>query len=147
PSSADGVRTDEDPNQGTLRIANRPYGENAEFPSKEIVDAGFLELVRYGIRRADDPLIEDSLKVVDTLLKVETPAGPCWKRYNNDGYNQRDDATSFQGWGTGRTWQLLTGERRHYEVAAGSSGEPYLHAMECFAHGIGLLPEQIWDAP
>ena len=35
--------------------------------------AGFLELVRYGIRRADDPLIIDSLKVVDAVLKTDLP--------------------------------------------------------------------------
>ena len=40
-----------------------------------MIDAGFLELVRYGIRRADDPLIVESLKVVDHCLKYETPYG------------------------------------------------------------------------
>ena len=43
------------------------------FPANEIVDAGFLELVRYGIRSANDPIIKDSLRVVDAVLKVETP--------------------------------------------------------------------------
>ena len=33
-----------------------------------VVDAGFLELVRYGVRRPDDPLIVDSLKVVDAVV-------------------------------------------------------------------------------
>ena len=50
-----------------------------EFPAKDIVDAGFLELVRYGIRKADDPVIVDSLRVVDAVLKVDTPDGPCWR--------------------------------------------------------------------
>ena len=44
--------------------------------------AGFLELVRYGVRRADDPLIVDSLKVVDAVLKTRLPQGPGWRRYN-----------------------------------------------------------------
>src|SRR5215510_2018246 len=68
---------DEDPNCGTLVLANRRPGDRYEFPAKAIVDAGFLELVRYGIRSAHDPLIQDSLRVVDAVLKVETPFGPC----------------------------------------------------------------------
>ena len=68
---------------------------------------------------ADDPLMVDSLKVVDAVLKVDTPSGPCWKRYNHDGYGQRDDGTSFEGWGVGRPWPLLTLERAAYELAAG----------------------------
>ena len=71
------------------------------FPAKDIVDAGFLELVRYGIRKPDDALIVDSLRVVDAVLKVETPFGPCWHRYNNDGYGQREDGGPFAGWGRG----------------------------------------------
>ena len=102
-----------------VHINNRGPGEVVEFPAREIVDAGFLELVRYGVRRADDPLIVDSLKVVDHVLKVETPAGPCWRRYNHDGYGQRHDGGPFLGWGQGRAWPLLTGERAHYELAAG----------------------------
>ena len=38
----------EDPNSGILQIANLAPGTNNSFPAKEIVDAGFLELVRYG---------------------------------------------------------------------------------------------------
>jgi glucoamylase len=112
-----------------------------------IVDAGFLELVRYGIRNPHDPLIQDSLRVVDAVLKVETPLGPCWHRYNYDGFGQRGDGGSFSGWGIGRAWPLLTGERGHYELAAGRDAGPYLKALENFAVGIGLIPEQIWDAP
>jgi glucoamylase len=41
----------------------------------------------------------------------------------------------------------MTGERGHYEVAAGRDATPYLRALEQFAHGVGLIPEQIWDAP
>src|SRR5262245_14551212 len=138
---------DEDPNQGTLILANQPPGARFEFPAKEIVDAGFLELVRYGIRSADDPVIQDSLRVVDAVLKVDTPFGPCWRRYNHDGYGQRQDGGSYAGWGTGRPWPLLTGERGHYEIAAGRDAGPYLRALEHFAQGMGLIPEQIWDVP
>jgi glucoamylase len=138
---------DEDPDSGTLRLANQPPGARNEYPAHEIVDAGFLELVRYGIRSADDPIVQDSLRVVDALLKVDTPHGPCWRRYNHDGYGQRKDGGAFDGWGQGRAWPLLTGERGHYELAAGRDAAPYLRALEGFASGIGLIPEQIWDAP
>src|SRR5262249_18441914 len=89
---------DEDPNRGTVVLANQAPGAPTEFPAKEIVDAGFLELVRHGIRAADDPIIQDSVRVVDAVLKVDTPFGPCWRRYNHDGYGQRDDGSSFAGW-------------------------------------------------
>ena len=137
----------EDPNRGVLALANRPPGSRWQFPAKEIVDGGFLELVRYGIRKADDPLIVDSLRVLDAVLKVDTPAGPCWRRYNNDGYGQREDGGSFVGYGKGRAWPLLTGERGHYELAAGRRPDPHLRAMEGFSAPAGLLPEQVWDEP
>jgi glucoamylase len=138
---------DDDPNCGTLVLANQRPGALYEFPAKEIVDAGFLELVRYGIRSADDPVIKNSLRVVDAVLKVDTPYGPAWRRYNHDGYGQREDGSSYTSWGKGRPWPLLTGERGHYEIAAGLDPSPYLRALENFSQGIGLMPEQIWDGP
>ncbi|MBI4502068.1 MAG: glucan 1,4-alpha-glucosidase [Gemmatimonadetes bacterium] len=135
----------EDPNCGMLALANRPPGSSWQFPAKDIVDAGFLELVRYGIRRPDDPLIVDSLRVVDHVLRVETFLGPCWRRYNNDGYGQRADGGPYQGWGQGRAWPLLTGERAHYELAAGREVAKLTRTLEAFASPTGLLPEQIWD--
>jgi glucoamylase len=147
PERADNPTPEEDPNQGNITIANLQPGAQNVFPAKEIVDAGFLELVRHGIRRPDDPIIVDSLKVVDAVLKVETPFGPCWHRYNHDGYGQRDDGGSFVGWGRGRVWPLLTGERGHYELAAGHDAKPLIRAMETLASATGLLPEQSWDSP
>ena len=146
PAQADNPIPDEDPNQGNITIANLAPGAQHVFPAKEIVDAGFLELVRHGIRRADDSIIVDSLKVVDAVLKVDTPFGPCWRRYNHDGYGQREDGGPFVGWGQGRVWPLLTGERGHYELAAGHDATPFTRAMESFASSTGLLPEQAWDA-
>ncbi|MBI3264829.1 MAG: glucan 1,4-alpha-glucosidase, partial [Acidobacteria bacterium] len=145
PVSVHDRQPDEDPNHGTLAIANRAPGARREFPAKDIVDAGFLELVRYGIRKPDDPLVVDSLRVVDKELKVDTPAGPCWRRYNHDGYGQHDDGGPYQGWGRGRAWPLLTGERAHYELAAGRDVGSLVRALEGFASPTGLLPEQIWD--
>ena len=140
-------QADEDPNRSVLVLRNQPPGVQAAFPAKDVVDAGFLELVRYGIRQPGDPLIEDSLRVVDAVLKVDTPFGPCWRRYNHDGYGQRQDGGPFEGWGRGRAWPLLTGERGHYELAAGRDVQPFLRAMEGFATATGLLAEQIWDEP
>ena len=131
--------------EGHIQIANRGPDEQSVFDAREIVDAGFLELVRYGIRRADDPLIVDSLKVVDHVLKIETPNGACWRRYNHDGYGQRKDGSNYEGWGQGRAWPLLGGERGHYELAAGRDPKPYIAAMEGFSSEGGMLPEQIWD--
>lgn len=147
PSPCDGGIPDEDPNAGDLRIPNRPRGAPFIFPAKDIVDAGFLELIRYGIRRPGDSLVEDSLRVVDAVLKVDTPFGPCWRRYNHDGYGERPDGGPFEGWGQGRAWPLLTGERGHYELAAGRDRKPYTTALERFASAAGMLPEQIWDEP
>ncbi len=130
---------------GTVHINNREPGERTEFPAPEVIDAGFLELVRYGIRKADDPLIVDSLKVVDAILKIDTQFGPCWRRYNHDGYGQRKDGSPFKVWGQGRAWPLLTGERAHYELAAGHDIQPLIRAMEGFSSPGGMLPEQIWD--
>ena len=130
---------------GHLVLSNRAPGEKSCFEAREIIDAGFLELVRYGIRRADDPLIVDSLKVVDHVLKMETPYGPCWRRYNHDGYGQRKDGGPYMGWGQGRAWPLLSGERGHYELAAGRDVKPYIRSLEKFASIGGMLPEQVWD--
>jgi glucoamylase len=137
----------EDPNTPTIAIANRPPGQPYEFPAKDVVDAGFLELVRYGIRKPGDSIIEDSLQVVDSVLKVTTPYGPCWKRYNHDGYGTNTDGKPYTGWGVGRPWPLLLGERAHYELAAGRDVRKLITAMENFAISSGMLPEQIWDQP
>lgn len=130
---------------GSVHIANRGPGEQADFEARAIIDAGFLELVRYGIRRADDPLILDSLKVVDAVLKRETPFGPCWRRYNHDGYGQRKDGGPYLGWGQGRAWPLLGGERAHFELQAGTDVKPLIAAYERFSSVGGMLPEQVWD--
>ena len=130
---------------GFIQLANREPGEVHQFDAREVVDAGFLELVRYGVRRADDPLIVESLKVVDHCLKYETPYGPCWRRYNHDGYGQRKDGGPYLGWGQGRAWPLLGGERAHYELAAGHDTKELIAGYERFSSVGGMLPEQVWD--
>jgi glucoamylase len=132
-------------NKAELYLTSQPPGAPQSYPARDIVDAGFLQLVRYGILSADDPLIVQSLTVVDAILKTTTPSGPCWHRYNHDGYGQQPGGGPFTSWGQGRAWPLLTGERGHYELAAGRDCRPYLHAMEQFSNATCLLPEQIWD--
>jgi glucoamylase len=145
PADADNPSPDENANTGMLQLSNQEPGSQTTFAAKEIVDAGFLELVRYGIRKAEDRLIEDSLNVADALLRVDTPHGPCWRRYNNDGYGQRADGTAYQNWGYGHAWPVLTGERGHYELAAGRDAGEYIRAMEGFASDTLLLAEQVWS--
>ncbi|MEP7037575.1 MAG: glycoside hydrolase family 15 protein, partial [Acidobacteriota bacterium] len=58
------------------------------FDEREIVDAGFLELVRLGIKSPDDPLIQKSVKVIDEVIRVKTPNGDAFYRYNHDGYGE-----------------------------------------------------------
>lgn len=135
----------EDPNSAVLTLSNQPPGQRSQFPAKDIVDAGFLELVRYGIRKAGDPLMEDSLRVVDTVLKVDTPSGPTWRRYNHDGYGPGPNGEPYVHWGIGRAWPLLGGERAHYELAAGRDVRSFVTTFENFASQSGLLPEQVWD--
>ena len=135
------------------------------FPENEIVDAGFLELVRLGIKSPDDPLIVKSLKVIDAQIKVNTPNGESFYRYNHDGYGEQPDGRrwNFDGTysGTGRLWALLAGERGQYELAkcyeflesdhkrsdgkCGTNGKGRLDAMLAFANEGLMIPEQIWD--
>jgi glucoamylase len=133
--------------EGSIHINNREPGERDVFEAREVIDAGFLELVRYGVRRADDPLIIDSLKVVDHCLKIDTPYGACWRRYNHDGYGQKKDGGPYDGSGQGRAWPILTGERAHYDLAAGNDYTQHISAIEQFSSIGGMLPEQIWDRP
>ena len=129
------------PNLTTLVVHNG----GGSHPTKNVVGGDFLHLVRLGVRAADDPIVCDSVVVADRLLKVELPQGPCWRRYNHDGYGQKEDGGAFDGTGTGRCWPILTGERGHYELAAGHDAKPFISAMERFANEGGMLSEQLWD--
>jgi glucoamylase len=115
-------------------------------PYAEQVSTDFLQLVRFGLRSPDDPAVKATIAVVDGLLRVETPSGPVWHRYNHDGYGEHDDGSGFDGTGRGRGWPLLTGERGHYELLAGNDAVPYLHAICAMAGRDGMLPEQVWDS-
>jgi glucoamylase len=130
-----------DPNTTVLEVSNG----GGPYPARNVVSGDFLQLVRLGIRAADDPLIKNSVAVIDRLLKVDLPQGPCWRRYNHDGYGQKEDGSAYDGTGVGRAWPILTGERGHYELAAGRDPRPFITAMEKFANKGGMLSEQLWD--
>ena len=134
------------PAQGFVPIKNRPPGDS-DAPAANIISPDALALVRFGLRAADDPRILNTVKVIDALLKTDMPAGPIWRRYNEDGYGEHEDGEPFNGSGVGRPWPLLTGERAHYELAAGrpDSAKSLLAALQAFANPGGLLPEQTWD--
>ena len=149
-SHADGkyylrITDDGDPNDGDKLEINSNGGT---YDEREIVDAGFLELVRLGIKRADDPLVLESVAVVDKVLLVRTRAGEGWYRYNHDAYGERDDGGPYDARsGHGRIWTLLTGERGQYEIARGDlkSARVRLQTLRRFANEGGMLPEQVWD--
>jgi glucoamylase len=140
------------------------------FDEREIVDAGFLELVRLGIKSPDDKIIQNSLKVIDQVIRVKTPNGDAFYRYNNDGYGEMDDGRRWN-WdgkytGKGRLWALLSGERGQYELAFSEhlrknppeydsrlsfaereklKAKHRLDAMLGFANDGLMIPEQVWD--
>ncbi|HEX8721852.1 MAG TPA: glucan 1,4-alpha-glucosidase [Pyrinomonadaceae bacterium] len=139
---------DEDPDDGDpFNVGNG----GGVYDEREIVDAGFLELVRLGIRRPEDPLVSKSLAVVDKVIRVETPNGASFYRYNHDGYGEMDDGRPWN-WdgrytGKGRLWALLAGERGQYELALGRRADALrrLDAMAGFANEGLMIPEQVWD--
>lgn len=136
------------PIEGYVAIKNRPPSASLQ-PASVTVSPDALALVRFGLRAPDDPRILNTVRVIDDLLKVDLPSGPCWRRYNGDGYGEHDDGAPFDGTGTGRPWPLLTGERAHYELAATNRARAFalLGAMEGFASEGQLIPEQVWDGP
>ncbi|MCB1707996.1 MAG: glucan 1,4-alpha-glucosidase [Halioglobus sp.] len=143
PESAEGPS----PTLGYVPIKNRPPGQSTT-PASHIISPDALALVRFGLRAADDPRIVNTIRAIDTLLRFEAPQGPLWRRYNGDGYGEHEDGEPFDGTGTGRPWPLLTGERAHYELAAGRLEQARALAAtlsNCGNEG-GFLPEQIWDA-
>ncbi|HYC98027.1 glucan 1,4-alpha-glucosidase [Brevundimonas sp.] len=146
-------------------------GENngqPAMPEDRIIDGGFLELVRYGVRAPDAPSILATLPEYDDQtredrfrVRYDINGVPGFRRYGNDGYGETTDTGANYGVGgqmaagqRGRLWPFFTGERGHYELAArlaaGKSDltpvrDTWVRGMESFANGGLLLPEQAWD--
>ncbi|WP_435365637.1 glycoside hydrolase family 15 protein [Haloarchaeobius sp. DYHT-AS-18] len=143
-----------EPDSGTRReLAN--HGPTLD--ERAIIDAGFLDLVRLGILPWDDPVVENSVEVVDETIRVDTPHGPAWYRYNGDGYGEVGEREPDEGapWGLdrlgqGRLWPIFTGERAEYELRKGTKSgdlapQNLLETMAGFANSGRMIPEQVWD--
>ena len=143
------VTKDGKPRRGTTYAIGD--GGPARADQRRVVDASFLDLVRFGILPADDPVVLNSLAVVDRDLAVPTPNGTFWHRFSFDGYGETRsgaewDLTEDGSRRTlGRAWPLLAGERGEYAVAAGQSGAPYLASMAAAASATDMIAEQVWD--
>ncbi|WP_049722861.1 glycoside hydrolase family 15 protein [Gilvimarinus polysaccharolyticus] len=164
------INRNENPNDnGALMERN---GQSA-LNESEIVDPGFLELVRYGVLAATDPAVRDSLAEIDNpelpdYLRVKYDFNnngqqySGWRRYGGDGYGERiNDGAGYAVGGKnhaeqrGRVWPFLSGERGHYELAYALASNnnsaikglnnTYAGALEAFANEGLMLPEQVWD--
>jgi glucan 1,4-alpha-glucosidase len=150
------IDDDRDPDDGASLAINNG---GPTLDERNVIDAGFLELVRLGVLPADDPTIRNSVEVVDDTIRVETPNGPGFYRYNGDGYGeqgQNDDngypagaPWSLDFTGQGRLWPILTGERAEYELRRSGGDDPValLESMSAFGNSGEMIPEQVWDRP
>jgi glucoamylase len=131
-------------------------GGPSAIDQRAVVDTTFLELVRLGVKPADDPVIRNSVAVVDEQLGVGTPNGTFWHRFNEDGYGETLDGgpwrllppdTPADQRTYGRIWPIFAGERGEYELLAGDavSAPGRLSNMAAIANEGFMLPEQVWD--
>jgi glucoamylase len=116
-----------------------------------VVDPSFLDLVRLGVKRADDPVIANSVSVVDKQLSYQTDNGQFWHRASFDGYGEQRDGAAWSLFDDdtrttlGRAWPIFAGERGEYNLTAGGTANDQLAAMAGAANEGGLIPEQVWD--
>jgi glucoamylase len=140
---------DGNPNAGTQYSLGD--GGPAAMDQRRVVDPSFLELVRLGVKPADHPAIVQTLPVVDAQLRVDTPHGPFWHRYNFDGYGETREGGQWvisepgTGQTFGRAWPIFAGERGEYALMAGQPAGGYLAAMAHSGNDGYMLPEQVWD--
>lgn len=145
---------DGDPDSGTTYSIGD--GGPSVIDQRAVVDTTFLELVRLGVKPADDPIIRNSVAVVDDQLAVDTPNGTFWHRFNEDGYGETLDGgpwrllepdTAPKHRTYGRIWPIFAGERGEYELLAGdrASARRRLADIAATANEGLMLPEQVWD--
>ena len=92
---------------------------------------------------------------VDETIRLDTPQGPAFYRYNGDGYGERAMGEKGAPWsvqtkGKGRLWPIFTGERGEYELLAGTdegdlAPQNLLRTMARFANSGRMIAEQVWD--
>ncbi len=119
---------------------------------RKVVDPSFLDVVRLGVKPANDPNVRSTLPVIDSELSYTTPNGRFWHRASFDGYGEKLDGSGWQpvdagsGETLGRGWPLLTGERGEYVLANGGSAQLQLDTMARSGDDLSyLLAEQVWD--
>jgi glucoamylase len=120
-----------------------------------VVDPSFLDLVRLGVKRADDPVITNSVKVVDDQLSYQTANGRFWHRASFDGYGEKADGSQWEPTPTGshqtigRGWPLLGGERGEYELLRGGMQATAAGRLDTMGRASDdeshLMAEQVWD--
>ncbi len=140
---------DGDPNAATTYNVGDGGGT---FDQRAVVDPSFLELVRLGVKPADDPVVRATVDVVDRELGVDTPNGQFWHRFTDDGYGEdaaggpwritEEDTQAT----IGRAWPIFAGERGEYELLAGT-GDPAarLESIAATANDGLMIAEQVWD--
>ena len=131
-----------------LKMTNRSFGSQRHLAAN-IISPDALALVRFGLRSPQDPRIVNTVRVIDATLQRRTRTGVTWTRSTSDGYGENAHGAPFVKHGIGRGWPLLAGERGHFELASGQSGEALelLKTMARQTSSCGMLPEQVWDSP
>jgi glucoamylase len=137
------ITPDGSPNSGSSIFIQNGGGNHDD---RTVVDPSFLELVRLGVKSATATDIASTISVVDSQIKVDTPEGPVWHRYNFDGYGETASGGDYTGAGVGNPWPVLTGERGEYDVAAGNTAgaQSMLATMAGAANSGYQIPEQVW---
>ncbi len=142
------INSNEDPNDNSVLELRNGQADTRE---GHVVDGGFLELVRYGVRKADHPAVLATLGEMDDLTlpdltrvryEFKTASGQTvsgWRRYGIDGYGE--DIVSGEAYANGpgqtntagqrgRVWPFFSGERGHYELARALLQKPQLGEAE-----------------
>jgi glucoamylase len=148
------LRLTKDGNPNAATTYNLGDNNVGEVDQRAVVDPSFLELVRLGVKPADDPAIRNTLTVVDETLGDQTPAGLLWHRFTGDGYGEQADGGPWNViWPTptrtyGRLWPIFAGERGEYELLTGdpSAARGRLATIAATANSGLMLPEQVWDS-